>query len=56
MRESLFRYMIENCGDNQVIIAENEIPENVDYSTVKIIEFTQDETLGRYGFLMSERN
>ena len=50
MRESLFTYMIENCGENQVIIAENELPENVDYSKVNLIEFTRDENNGRYGF------
>lgn len=33
MRESLFRYIVNNCGQNQVIIAENELPANVDYST-----------------------
>ncbi len=56
MRESLFRYIIDFCGDNQVIIAENELPDNVDYSSAALIEFTMDETVGRYGFLMSERN
>ena len=30
MRAGLIRYIIENCGQNQVIIAENELPENVD--------------------------
>jgi len=56
MKESLFRYIIENCGANQVIIAENEIPENVDYSSVNLIEFTMDEDNGRYGFLRSLPN
>lgn len=56
MRESLFRYIVNNCGDNQVIIAENELPDGVDYSTAKLIEFTMDEEVGRYGFLLSERN
>lgn len=55
MRESLFDYIIRNCGSNQVIIAENEIPENVDYSTANMIEFTLEEGRGRYGFLVSER-
>ena len=56
MRTSLFRYMIKHCGDNQIIIAENEIPSAVDYSTVRLIEFTQDDTQGIYGFLKSVRN
>lgn len=53
MRESLFRYTVNNCGENQIIIAENELPDNVDYSSAK---FTMDEEVGRYGFLLSERN
>jgi len=56
MRESLFRYIVNNCGDNQVIIAENELPDGVDYSKARLIEFTMDEEVGRYGFLLSERN
>lgn len=55
MRESLFDYIITNCGNNQVIIAENEIPEHVDYSAANMIEFTLEEGRGRYGFLVSER-
>lgn len=53
MRESLFRYFVNNCGDNQIIIAENEIPANVDYSTANLIEFTHDKSVGTYGFLRS---
>lgn len=56
MRASLFTYMIQNCGDNQLIIAENELPPNVDYSGVTLIEFTMDENEGRYGFLLDVRN
>ncbi|MCM1007951.1 MAG: AAA family ATPase [Ruminococcus flavefaciens] len=51
MKEALFRYLIENCGENQIIIIENDIPENVDYSKAHLIEFTKDEKKGRYGFL-----
>ena len=29
MKECLFQYIVDNCGKNQVIIAENEIPERV---------------------------
>ena len=56
MKTSLFRYIIENCGDNQVIIAENEIPEDVDYSRANLIEFTLGEGIGRYGFLKSKHH
>lgn len=56
MKESLFKYMIENCGANQVIIAENEIPEHVDYSKATLIEFTMDDHNGRYGFLRTKSN
>ena len=53
--ESLFDYVINNCGDNQVIIAENEILPNVNYSVENMIEFTLEGGRGRYGFLVSER-
>lgn len=56
MRESLFRYIVNNCGDNQVIIAENELPDDVDYSAARLIEFAMNEEVGRYGFLLNERN
>lgn len=52
MRESLFKYMIGHCGNNQIIIAENEIPEGVNYSNVKLIEFSDEDTEAR-GFLKS---
>lgn len=56
MRTSLFSYMIQNCGENQLIIAENELPPDVDYSGVNLIEFSMDETEGRYGFLLDVKN
>lgn len=55
MRECLFRYIITHCGNNQVIIIENELPANVDYGAAHLIPFTKDET-GRYGFLLSVRD
>ncbi|MCI7107140.1 MAG: AAA family ATPase [Agathobacter sp.] len=55
MRESLIQYIIDNCGENQVIIAENELPENVDYTKANRVIFTMEEN-GRYGFLKSVRN
>ena len=57
MKTALFRYMIENCGENQVIIAENELPAGVDYSKANMLTFTMDDGAGeRYGFLRSVRN
>lgn len=38
-----------------MIIAENEIPEHVDYSAANMVEFTLEEGRGRYDFLASER-
>lgn len=55
MRESLFEYIVKNCGNNQIIIAENEIPSNVDYSTANLIEFTLDSSTGIYGFLKGKK-
>lgn len=55
MKESLFRYIITHCGENQVIIIENELPANVDYGKAHLIPFTKDET-GRYGFLLGVRD
>lgn len=34
MRVSLIRYIMDNCGNNQIIVAENEFPENVDYTKI----------------------
>ena len=57
MREALMRYVIDNCGENQIIIAENELPENVDYSKACQITFSmEDGEELRYGFLRSVRN
>lgn len=52
MRESLFQYLMDHCGDNQIIIAENEIPEteNMDYSKARLIPFGEEG--GREGFLL----
>lgn len=55
MKESLFRYIVTHCGENQVIIVENELPSNVDYGNVHLIPFTKEEK-GRYGFLLSVRD
>jgi hypothetical protein len=51
MKVSLLNYIIENCGDCQVIIAENEIPESVDYTGVNLIRFDRTGDSTRAGFL-----
>lgn len=57
MKEALMRYIMDNCGENQVIIAENDLPENVDYTKAHIQNFSMEdgESL-RYGFMRSVRN
>lgn len=52
MKSSLFSYIIRNCGSCQVLIAENDIPENVDYGDVNIIRFGRGEDTLRQGFLI----
>lgn len=56
MRESLIQFIIDHCSDNQLIVAENELPETVNYQNANRITFTMDEEQGRYGFLHSVRN
>lgn len=57
MREALIQYIMDNCGDNQVIIAENELPDTLNYESTNQIIFTMDEEGdNRYGFLYSVRN
>ena len=56
MKTALFTYMIEHCGNCQLILAENEIPDGVDYSKAHMTEFTMDSQRGRYGFLLDVRN
>lgn len=57
MRESLIQYIMDNCGNNQVIIAENELPDTLNYQHANQIIFTMDEEGdNRYGFLHSVRN
>lgn len=55
MKESLIQHIIDNCGQNQVIIAENELPDTVDYSKATMITFSQSDAEGeRYGFLRTK--
>lgn len=57
MKESLIQYMIDHCGENQIIVAENELPENVNYSNARVIEFAKSDGEGElYGFLKSVRD
>ena len=51
MKSALFKYLIEECADSQLIIIENELPENVDYSSANLVHFTGDPNVGRAGFL-----
>ena len=56
MLHGLLSYFIEECGDSQIIITENKIPESVDLTNVNIIRFTGLENKGQYGFLEDFRN
>lgn len=52
MKSSMLSYMLDQCGNCQVIIVENEIPDDVDFSAANLIEFTKNGSIGRYGFLL----
>lgn len=54
MKAALFQYLLDNQENGQVIIVENDIPE-LDYSNANVIQFTKDESYGRYGFLNGVR-
>ena len=51
---SMLSYMLDQCGNCQVIIVENEIPDDVDFSAANLIEFTKNGSIGRYGFLLDQ--
>ena len=51
---SMLSYMLDQCGNCQVIIVENEITDNVDFSAANLIEFTKNGSIGRYGFLLDQ--
>lgn len=55
MKAALFKYILDNFGKCQVIIAENAIPQGVDYEQANLIHFTMSDE-GRYGFLKHVRN
>ena len=50
MKLSLFKYLLKNQSNGQIIIIENEIPQ-LDYSEANLIHFTKDVNSGRYGLL-----
>ena len=54
MKSSMLSYMLDQCGNCQVIIVENEIPDDVDFSAANLIEFTKNGSIGRYGFLLDQ--
>lgn len=54
MKSSMLSYMLDQCGNCQVIIVENEIPDDVDFSAANLIEFTKNESIGRCGFLLDQ--
>ena len=54
MKGSMLSYMLDQCGNCQVIIVENEIPDDVDFSAANLIEFTKNGSIGRYGFLLDQ--
>ena len=56
MKSGLFKYMIDNCGACQLIIVENELPSNLDYSNTTLIPFSKNSMYGRYGFLLDFRD
>jgi hypothetical protein len=51
MKSGLFDFISKDQSDLQIIIVENEIPEDVDYGSNNIIRFTKDVNYGRYGLL-----
>lgn len=50
MRTGLFECLKEATKEKQIIVIENKIPEGLDLTDVNVVEFTKDETTGRYGF------
>ena len=50
MKSGLFKYFVEHQNGPQLIVIENRIPD-IDYTGVNLLEFTKDETRGRYGLI-----
>lgn len=51
MKVSLLNHIIENCGGCQVISAENDMPDSVDYAGVNLIRFSKTDVSARAGLL-----
>lgn len=51
MKSAMFKYLLEHSGNIQFIIIENEVPPGLNYQEANVIEFTKDESSGRYGLL-----
>jgi hypothetical protein len=51
MKSALFQYLLDNQGNAQTIIIENDIPPALDYSKAHVVEFTKGKKPGRYGLL-----
>lgn len=51
MKSSMLFYMLGRCERCQVVIIENELPDDVDFSSTNLIEFTKNKNIGREGFL-----
>lgn len=52
LQSSLFRYIIEQCGDNQIIIAETKLPAGLPASSFHLIAFGPGKENLRQGFLL----
>lgn len=52
MKSSMLSYMLGRCERCQVVIIENELPDDVDFSSTNLIEFTKNKNIGREGFLL----
>lgn len=55
MKVGLFKYLVNNQSDRQIIVIENDIPD-VDYGNANLIQFTKDENNGRYGLINGYRD
>lgn len=56
IKNGLFRYLLDNQDNGQIIIIDQKIPD-LDYEgNAQVIRFTQDEAEGRYGFLDGVRH
>lgn len=52
LQSSLFRYIIEQCGDNQIIIAETKLPAGLPRDSFHLIAFGPGKENLRQGFLL----